>query len=94
MRGRVTPIDLSFFRSETSQRLREEGRTEGLIEGEAKGEAKTTARNILRVLERRGVTVGDDARDRITSCTDRHMLESWLDRAVTVTAATELFESE
>lgn len=71
-------IDLSFFRSETSQRLR----AEGVID------------SILRILDRRGIVVGEDVRDRVTSCTDRRVLEGWLDRSLTITTAAELFVDE
>ena len=54
--------DLSFFRSETSQRLRAEGRAEG----EAKGEAKS----VLRILDRRGIATTQEVIDRITACAD------------------------
>lgn len=73
-------LDLSFFRSETSQRLRDEGRTEEV------------AGSILRVLERRGFAIGDDVRDRVTSCTDLDVLRGWLDQSVTVATVAELFE--
>lgn len=86
-------LDPSFFRSETSQRLREEGRTVGLAEGLAEGETKAVARNILRVLERRGFRVQNEVRDRIVSCTDLRILDTWLDQAVTATTVTELFEA-
>lgn len=76
-------LDPSFFRSETSQRLREEGRTEGRTE--------EVAGSILRVLERRGFVVEDKVRDRITSCTDLDVLRGWLDQAVTVATVAELF---
>ncbi|MFD6162776.1 hypothetical protein ACFWF7_23135 [Nocardia sp. NPDC060256] len=82
-------LDPSFFRSETSQRLREEGRTVGLAEGET----KAVVRNILRVLERRGFVVDDEVRHRITSCTDLDVLDGWLDQSVTVTTVAELFEA-
>ncbi|PXX69046.1 hypothetical protein DFR70_102732 [Nocardia tenerifensis] len=79
-------IDLSFFRSETSQRLRDEGRIEGRSEG--------VAGSILRILERRGVVVDDGVRERLTSCTDLALLERWLDRSLTVTSTAELFDAE
>ncbi|MFI1730662.1 hypothetical protein ACH40E_15820 [Streptomyces acidicola] len=64
-----------------------EGRTEGEATGEAKGEAK----GVLRVLEVRGLPVSDDARERITTCTDLDRLNNWLDRAGTVTRTEDLF---
>ncbi|WP_051499937.1 hypothetical protein [Nocardia sp. BMG51109] len=73
------PVDLSFFCSETSRRLREEGRAEGV------------ASAIVHLLERRQVTIPADARDRITSCTDRAILDTWLRRTVDATTIGELF---
>jgi len=59
----------------------------GRAEGEAKGEAKA----ILRVLERRGVSLTHEERERVLACTDLATLETWLDRAVVVTTAAEVF---
>jgi hypothetical protein len=64
-----------------------EGKAEGKVEGVAEGEAK----GVLRVLEVRGLTVSDDVRTRITTCTDLDRLGDWLDRAGTVAHAEELF---
>ncbi|TQM31286.1 hypothetical protein [Nocardia bhagyanarayanae] len=80
-------LDLTFFRSESSQRLRAEGRAEGHAEGHAEG----VCGSILRVLERRGVEVSAEAHDRIAACTDREMLLTWLDRALVVTDVRDLF---
>lgn len=60
------------------------------LEGEAKGEVK----GVLRVLEVRGLTVSDDTRERITTCTDLDRLNDWLDRAGTVERAEDLFADE
>lgn len=57
------------------------------LEGAAKGEVK----GVLRVLEVRGLSVSDDVRERITTCTDLDRLNDWLDRAGTVEGAEELF---
>lgn len=64
-----------------------EGKAEGMVQGVAEGEAK----GVLRVLEVRGLTVSDDVRTRITTCTDLDRLGDWLDRAGTVAHAEELF---
>jgi hypothetical protein len=53
----------------------------------AQGEAKA----LLRVLDRRGLTVSDDQRERMLTCTDIATLEGWLDKAVTASSADELF---
>ncbi|WP_307621498.1 hypothetical protein [Streptomyces sp. V3I7] len=60
------------------------------IEGEARGEAK----GILKVLEVRKLTVSDDVRERITSCTDLDTLADWLDRSGTVECAEDLFTDD
>ncbi|MGW3723749.1 hypothetical protein [Streptomyces sp. NPDC000851] len=72
-------VDLSFFRSETSQRLRAEGRAEGRAE------------DILLILEARGIDVPEATRERIITCTDLDTLRTWLTRAVTVGTAEDLF---
>ncbi|WP_349239956.1 hypothetical protein [Streptomyces sp. CC219B] len=72
-------VDLSFFRSETSQRLRAEGRAEGRAE------------DVLLILDTRGIEVPEAARDRIASCTDLDELRTWLTRAVTAATADDLF---
>lgn len=68
-------VDLSFYRSRTSQRLRAEGLAEGVIS----------------VLTDRGVFVPDDVRDRIEACEDRALLKAWLLRAYQVADAEKIF---
>ncbi|GAA1521597.1 hypothetical protein GCM10009730_31600 [Streptomyces albidochromogenes] len=75
-------VDLSFFRSETAQRLRGEGRAEGRAE------------DIVLLLTKRGIEVPEEARDRITDCTDLDTLSVWFDRAITATSAQELFSED
>ncbi|MEV4967533.1 MULTISPECIES: hypothetical protein [Streptomyces] len=72
-------IDLSFFRSESSQRLRAEGKAEGKAEA------------VVQVLEQRGITVADGVRARINGCADADTLARWLARALSVERAEELF---
>ncbi|MHA5052771.1 hypothetical protein [Streptomyces sp. SD15] len=64
---------------------------EAYLDGEAKGQAKGKAEGVLRVLAARGLPVSDEVRDRITNCTDLTCLDGWLDRAVAVARAEELF---
>ena len=71
--------DLSFYTSPISEEIREEGRVAGRAE------------DILRLLERRGVEVLDDARERIQSCTDLDILGHWFDRAITAASTDEVF---
>ncbi|MFC8565571.1 hypothetical protein ACFUIW_07370 [Streptomyces sp. NPDC057245] len=65
---------------------------EAYYDGEAKGKAAGKAEGVLRVLEGRGLAVSDDARARVSDCTDLDRLDDWLDRAGTVERAEELFE--
>ncbi len=53
----------------------------------AEGEAKA----ILRFLSARGVDVPEEARERISACRDHEVLDTWLDRTITITHIDELF---
>ncbi|MGC9541783.1 hypothetical protein [Streptomyces sp. UG1] len=68
----------------------EEAWREVHADGEAKGEAKA----ILRVLGARGVEVPESVRERVMACADLEVLETWVDRSLTVTSAEELFVEE
>lgn len=52
------------------------------------------AKSLLLVLEARGLPISDDVRERITTCTDYRLLESWITRAVKVTHAEDLFTED
>ncbi|MFI1252034.1 hypothetical protein ACH4TY_35845 [Streptomyces anulatus] len=74
---------LSHFRGFVAESFRDEGRDEGRVEGRVEGRAE----DILRILAVRGVTVPDEARQRITACKDLAVLDVWFERAVTATTA-------
>ncbi|MFD6951857.1 hypothetical protein A6A08_15520 [Nocardiopsis sp. TSRI0078] len=59
---------------------REEGREEGL------------SHSVIAVLQARGLTVSDEVRRRIESCTDLETLKTWVPRAVTVERPEHLFD--
>ncbi|MGM7646521.1 hypothetical protein ACSVDM_16600 [Nocardia sp. JW2] len=80
---KLMSVDLSFFRSETSQRMREEARAEGREEG--------VSHSILRILRRRGIDVSSAAEDKIVSCHDRVQLGEWLDRAIGAQSVDDVF---
>ncbi|MDG9714554.1 hypothetical protein [Streptomyces sp. DH10] len=61
--------------------------------GWAKGYAEGCATAILRVLEQRGVSVPDEIDGFLTTRTDVKALTDWLDLALTVTDAKDLFTS-
>lgn len=62
---------------------REEGRAEGRLEGES--------RALLKMLEARGVKLSARDRERIATCTDAELLETWVGRAAIAADAEELF---
>ncbi|WP_242908307.1 hypothetical protein [Actinomadura terrae] len=66
----------------------QEYRAEGWREGFAKGMVK----GVLSVLGQREVSVSDEVRERISACTDHDQLDRWLDRALLVERAEELFD--
>ncbi|MGW5130630.1 hypothetical protein [Streptomyces sp. NPDC004135] len=74
--------------------LFEETYLEGKAEGKVEGKAESQVELILRVLEKRGIPITPDARERITSCTDLDTLTRWFDRSLTVATAQELFSEE
>ncbi|MEU0572335.1 hypothetical protein ABZ297_43995 [Nonomuraea sp. NPDC005983] len=76
-----------LYQGEYAQSLIAKGETLGEARGEARGEAKS----VLRVLEYRGISVGDGDRERIMSCLDLDTLEMWLQRALSVDSAEKLF---
>ncbi|MGP3957017.1 hypothetical protein ACTWPT_13530 [Nonomuraea sp. 3N208] len=59
--------------------------------GVAEGKAEEAARMVLLVLAARGLEVPEDARARITACTDLARLETWATRAATAKALQDLF---
>ena len=75
-------VDLSFFRSETAQKLRREGKAEGKAEA------------IVRLLAMRELDVSDEIRDRVFDCADSDTLDRWFERAYTAAAADELFDED
>jgi hypothetical protein len=77
--------DLSFFTSPLSQEIR--------AEGEAKGIVKTKIKDILMLLDGRGVPVSDTDRHRITSCDDLDTLDHWFARAITATSTSEVLDA-
>ena len=74
--------DLSFFRSESAQKLRAQGRAEGRVEGRAE--------DVLMILRHRGVAVTEAAADRIRGCADESQLATWLRRSLDVSSVDEL----
>lgn len=96
-------LDLSFYRSKTSQRLRAEGRAEGRVEGRVEGrmegrfEGRVEGRleevieKTLRLLDARGIAVSAADAEHVRSCTDPGVLDRWFDRAITASDIEEVF---
>ncbi|MGH3247963.1 MAG: hypothetical protein ACRDOI_17425 [Trebonia sp.] len=59
--------------------------------GREEGRVETLAEAIFKVLNRRGIDVDDDSRQRIESCRDADALDAWLDQSVVVAKASDLF---
>ncbi|WP_413752981.1 hypothetical protein [Streptomyces sp. R-74717] len=76
-------MDLSFYKSPLSEEIRDEGRAEGRAEGVAK--------SILLLLAQAGIDVPDEARERITGCTDLDTLNRRLLRAPTAATVEDVF---
>lgn len=57
----------------------------------AQGRAEAKAADVLMVLDTRGMDVTDEARTRITECSDLDQLDLWLRRAVTAGSVADLF---
>lgn len=76
-------VDTQKWQSEFARthaaRGREESREEALVQ------------SVLSVLNARGLTVPDSARERIENCRDIPTLETWVERAVTVESPDDLF---
>jgi hypothetical protein len=83
--GRVVDSVMDAQRAE--ELMRSYG--EELIE---QGVAKGRAEYVLRVLAARGVHVGDEARQRILTCTDVATLDRWFDRALSASTISEVLD--
>ncbi|MFI1866217.1 hypothetical protein [Streptomyces jumonjinensis] len=69
----------------------EKGRAAGREEGREEGRAQERAQLIVSLLEKRGVPVQSEHRERIMSCTDLETLGGWWDQALIVEESGELF---
>jgi hypothetical protein len=91
----MTAADISF--TEYAKFVFPETFAKGVAAGEAKGkaegEAKGKAESLLVFLGARGVTVSEEARERITACTDIEQLDAWIVKAATARWLDDLFTS-
>ncbi len=56
----------------------------------AEGRAEAKSESVLRVLEARGKSPDDAARERIAACRDLGQLDVWFDRALSVDSVDEV----
>lgn len=75
------------YQSEFARKYFSEGKSEGKAEGELLGEAKA----LLHLIDRRGIALSEEDRQRVLTCTDGGLLETWLDRVLTATDRDQLF---
>ncbi len=83
---RLVAVDLSFYKSYISERIRDEGRAEGAV--------RRAAEDVLDILEVRAIDIPEAVRERITGCGDPEILRHWHRRAVTAPTAEDVFTDE
>lgn len=66
---------------------------QGLAEGRGEGR-EALVRSLLRILDHRGLVLSSDDRKRIESCPDLATLERWMDRALDIEVASDLFDED
>ena len=76
------------YQSDFARKYFGQGKAEGKAEGEAKGKAEA----LLKIFARRGLRVTKAQRALIVRTTDLALLDRWIDRALEVDSATDVFE--
>ncbi len=83
--------------SEVRAEAREEARQEARQEAREEAREQLLAREakvVEQVLDKRGITMTPDDRERIVSCRAMGVIEAWLDHMITVDSVAELFALE
>jgi hypothetical protein len=78
------------YQSEFARKYVAQGCTEGRVEGITEGRAEEAARNLLAVLQARGIAVQDSVREHILAQKDPEQLERWLDKAAVASSLAEV----
>jgi predicted transposase YdaD len=73
--------------------LIEQGREQGWNAGLAQGQARERAEGVLRILELRGISIDEQSRKLILSCTDLVLLKQWFEQALSATSLSDLMKS-
>jgi predicted transposase YdaD len=87
------PKDFAQWAQSLAELSEQRGEARGTQKGRKEGLQEGRAADVLMVLRTRGVPVPPEVERRIASCTDAELLSSWLQRAITATAADEIFLS-
>jgi hypothetical protein len=69
----------------------EQGIAQGIEQGIEQGKLKARTQDILRILNRRGISIPEADQTTIENCTDMDTLEKWFDRALVVNDIKDLF---
>ncbi|MGC5565780.1 hypothetical protein ACPYPG_23470 [Streptomyces sp. FR-108] len=87
----LSPWEIAYLRSKVEKWR--PGYAEPWVAGYAAGLVKGLTKGTLAVLGVRRLSISDEVRERITTCTDHARLANWLDRAGTVERAEDLFRT-
>jgi hypothetical protein len=85
----LSPWEIAYLRGKIEKWP--PGYAESWAAGYAAGLAEERAKGTLAMLEVRRLSISDDVRDRIITCTDLARLRDWFDRAGTVERVEGLF---
>jgi len=69
-----------------------QGHEQGLAQGLEQGRLRGRAEAVLQLLAARGIHVGDEAQQRILSCSDMALLDRWFARALNATHLSDVLE--
>ncbi|MFF8764425.1 hypothetical protein ACF07Q_07910 [Nocardiopsis dassonvillei] len=83
----MTALDTYERQSDFARKYVRTGREEGREEGRT----AEAANSVLLFLDARGLTVSDELRRRVESCTDLETLRTWIRRAGEVERAEDIF---
>jgi hypothetical protein len=75
--------------SPVAREWRAEARREGEREGQRKGEIKGKVDLVLRIVQRRRITLPEDLLARIRACVDSDQIDRWADAAAVATTLEE-----
>lgn len=89
--GKATfpPFAQKIFERGISEGFRD-GELKGFHDGELKGELKGKRELLLRLLERAGIALSNDQRDRILACEDSATLDRWAENVLRAKTAADV----